>query len=324
MTKIIKSGNISSIKKAAQIIKAGGLVVFPTETVYGIGANALDPKAVNRIFKAKGRPSDNPLIVHIDKMDWISKLCVDVPGMAYKLAYRYWPGPLTLVLKKSSVVPKNVTAGLDTVAVRIPNNKIALSLIRESKVPIAAPSANLSGKPSPTKAIHIIKHLDKRVDIIIDGGPTDIGLESTVLDLASKIPTILRPGKISLEELRMIMPNVKMAHPKSKIKSPGMKYRHYSPESKVILSSPEKIPMLIKRHANDKIAVIHTSKVKIPKNIESFYCKNLEILAHNIFDKFHEYDSKNFDLIIIESVEEKRIGTAIMDRLKKAASEIVN
>ncbi len=229
--------DMNKIKLAATVIRNGGLVAFPTETVYGLGANALDDEAVQKIFIAKNRPIDNPVIVHIANIDDLYMLAEKIPEEALKLASRFWPGPLTLLLKKSELVPDITTANLDTVAIRMPNHPIALALIKESEVPIAAPSANLSGRPSPTTAEHVIRDLNGKIDVIIDGGDVTFGVESTVLDLTSEPPYILRPGPVTIEEIKTVIKNVEV-HPVAKAekpietviaKSPGVKYRHYAP-----------------------------------------------------------------------------------------------
>ncbi|MDC8437743.1 MAG: threonylcarbamoyl-AMP synthase, partial [Candidatus Nitrosotenuis sp.] len=229
------------MRRAASIIRRGNLVAFPTETVYGLGADALNAKAVKKIFVAKGRPADNPLIVHVSDKESVNDLARDIPQLAEKLISRFWPGPLTIVLKKSKMVPKVTTGGLDTVAIRMPKNKIAQALIREAGTPIAAPSANFFGRPSPTLAKHVLDDLDGRISAIIDGGRTRIGIESTVIDLTRKTPMLLRPGGVTLEELHSAIGRVDV-HPilkgkKSELvhRSPGMKYKHYSPDAHVIL-----------------------------------------------------------------------------------------
>ncbi|MFQ5867791.1 MAG: L-threonylcarbamoyladenylate synthase [bacterium] len=224
----------AKIKKAARVIREGGLVAFPTETVYGLGGDALNPHAVVKIFEAKNRPLEGPLIVHISQRDDLFKLAKDVPDMAMELTDKFWPGPLTLVLRRSDMVPDIVSAGSDTVAVRIPDNELALTLIKESQTPIAAPSANLFGRPSPTCARHVLDDLDGRIDIVIDGGMTFIGLESTVLDLAQEPPYILRPGGVSKEKLKKIIPTVEI-YKQNKILSPGMYPRHYAPDGRARL-----------------------------------------------------------------------------------------
>ena len=248
-TKIIQidGENIDNdlMKEAAKIIKSGGLVAFPTETVYGLGANGLDQEAVKKIFIAKGRPQDNPLILHVHSIDQVKELVDDIPDLAKKCMKEFWPGPLTILLKRSNKVLDVITAGLQTVAIRMPENNIALDLIKLSKTPIAAPSANTSGRPSPTSAKHVVEDLSGKVDMIIDGGSTGIGLESTVLDLSTDIPMILRPGGVTEEDLRKIIPNIAIDSSIIKSddniipKSPGQKYRHYAPKSEMLLFSGE-------------------------------------------------------------------------------------
>jgi L-threonylcarbamoyladenylate synthase len=314
MTEIVKA---TAIKYAARIIKKGGTVVFPTETVYGLGADAFNKKAVQKIFKAKGRPSDNPLIVHIAEKKDVHKLASVIPPLAKKLMNRFWPGPLTLVLKKKSNVPNSVTGSLDTVAVRMPNNKIALSLIKQARTPIAAPSANRSGKPSPTDARHVIHDLYGRVDVIIDGGKTKIGLESTVVDVTGTIPELLRPGGITKEQLERVVGTVIVATKHTKAKSPGMKYKHYAPAARLILvegtkkNVEKKVQELLKKHKRKKIGVLKAKK-------------DLQLMAQELFFMLREFDAKKVDVIIAEGVSENHIGHAIMNRLRKAASEIIN
>ena len=323
------------IEKAANLIRRGQLVAFPTETVYGLGANALNARAVKKIYAAKGRPSDNPMIVHIaDKAD-LYKLSSAVPEKALKLAERFWPGPLTIVLKKKPIVPDVVTAGLGSVAIRMPSNKIANALIKAVRVPIAAPSANLSGRPSPTSAAHVIEDLKSKIPLIIDGSITDIGLESTVIDLSTKIPTLLRPGKISLEQLRKtlgrveVSPSVtgKKASPRL-VKSPGMKYRHYSPKAQVIIvTGPgpvthKKIALMIDTYKREgkSVAVIGYSSYH---NCRSCTYNSPEAMARGLFSDFRKLDKDGVNIIIVEGVDERGIGLALMNRLKKAANRII-
>ena len=325
------------IEKAARIIKKGDLVAFPTETVYGLGANALNKKAVKKIFEAKERPLDNPIIVHIAEIKDLSKLAKDIPKEAKILVKKFWPGPLTLVLFKKKIVPNEVTAGSETIAIRMPKNKIALELIKKSGFPIAAPSANLAGRPSPTEAKDVFEDLGERVDLILDGGKTKIGVESTVLDLTVKPPLILRPGGVSLEELKKVLKKVK-PHPflrgeklKDKIiKSPGMKYRHYAPQAPLILVEGrgmiKKIKNLIKKYQekNKKVGILaSTERKKFYQGANLILTpgprKNLEKVAQNLFKTLREFDKKKVDIILAESFPERGIGFAIMHRLKKAA-----
>lgn len=317
---------ISLIRIAAREIRKGNLVAFPTETVYGLGANALNKKAVAKIFRAKGRPNDNPLIVHISDKKDVYKLAKFVPKRAVKLMDKFWPGPLTIVLKKKAIVPNNVTCGLSTVAVRMPSHKVALALIKESRVPIAAPSANLSGRPSPTNAAHVIADLSGKIPIIISSGSADIGLESTVLNLTSIVPTILRPGKITPEDLRHVIGRVRVPHPimqkiMRKSRSPGMKYRHYSPKAEVVVvigKNPKKV-ILEMRKLKKNSAVIGFSGY----GNNSYVCSDLKDMAKVLFRKFREFDKKGIGTIYVEGVPEKGFGLALMNRIKKAATIIV-
>lgn len=323
--------SIKKIRECAEIILNGGLVAFPTETVYGLGADALNENAVEKIFKVKGRKYDNPLIVHIAKKEDIYKLARKVPKIAEILIKKFFPGPLTLILQRSSIVPKITTANLNTIAIRMPSHRVANLLIKES-CPISAPSANLSGKLSPTKAQHVIHDLNGKIDAIIDAGKTDIGLESTVLDLIST-PKILRPGKITYEELKEFLPNLKIHKiargNKAKVRaiSPGMKYRHYSPNAKMILVEGEKegvklkINELIRKSKGRKVGVLSLFHAY---NINTkFIGKNLDKVAKNLFNALREFDEEDVELIIAEGCKEEKIGLAILNRLRKASSSII-
>lgn len=321
-----KNPESEKIKIIAKAIKEGKLVAFPTETVYGLGANAFNPLAVSEIFKVKGRPQDNPLIAHISDISQIKKLAKDFPESAQRLIKNFWPGPLTIVLKKKKIVPDIVTAGLDSVAIRMPNNKIALKLIKQSKVPIVAPSANLSGKPSPTKAKHVIDDLSEKIEYIVDGGNCKIGIESTVIDFTSKVPTILRPGYITKEDIEQIIGEVEFSNSKSKDKpkAPGMKYKHYSPKAKVILVDHNRnflreVALIKKKNPKKAIGVLSFSfdlKEKDIKYLNSDY----KIYAQKLFSYFREFDDNKTDIIIAQGIEEDKLGRAIMNRLKKAAT----
>ena len=322
------------LRKAAEIIRKGGLVAFPTETVYGLGANALDPEAVKKIFLTKGRPADNPLIVHIADKDHIHKLTKNVPKEAEALITRFFPGPLTIVLEKKPIVPDETTASLPTVAVRMPNHKIALGLIEESYTPIAAPSANKAGRPSPTKAQHVLQDLGGEVELIIDGGATRFGLESTVVDLTAKPPELLRPGAVTLEMLREVLGTVHI-HPsvlqqvawKDVAKSPGMKYRHYAPRAElmVVLGNHRDVQMKIEQLIQDfclrnmRIGVATTTgKQYRVSHLERLGMSKQEI-ARNLFDVLRRFDEARVDVIFAEGVDEEGLGLAIMNRLKKAS-----
>lgn len=331
----IKKENKKIIKEAVKIIRRGGLIAFPTETVYGLGANALDKKAVKKIFKAKGRPSDNPLIVHIADFTELFRLVKKIPKITEILAKKFWPGPLTLIFLKKKIVPNKVTAGGNTVAIRIPKNKTALKLIKDSGFPIAAPSANLSGRPSPTTAQHVFEDLGEKIDLIIDGGKTDIGVESTVVDLTVNPPQILRPGGISFEELKKIIPNIyfhssllgEKLKNNEKVKSPGIKYRHYAPKAPLILSNSKKIiQKLIKKYQKENKVVGVLSSLETKKFYQnadlvlvSGSRKNLKQIAQNLFKTLREFDKNKVNIIISETFPKKGIGLAIMNRLERAA-----
>ncbi len=342
MTTIIKvnlrNPEIPKIKLAAKILREGGVVAFPTETVYGLGANALDEIAVKRIFEAKGRPQDNPLIVHVADRKDVYKLAKKVPREAEKLINKFWPGPLTLILRKSRIIPSVTSGNLDTVAIRMPAHPVALALIKYSQVLIAAPSANISGKPSPTSAKHVIKDLSGKIDMIIDCGKTKIGVESTVLDLTSGIPTILRPGSITIEQLKKILGKVNMhiyddCKVKPKIlKSPGMKYKHYAPNASVILIEgndkefEEKIEELIIQYKREekKIGIITYNKNCRYKNFRiKFIGGTPATIAKNLFKALREFDEEKVDIIIVKDIDDRGLGAAIMNKLRKAAHKII-
>ncbi len=328
--------DMSVIRRCADIIKNGGLVAFPTETVYGLGANGLDAEACKGIYEAKGRPSDNPLILHISELSELSDLAKDISEKAKLLISDFWPGPMTLIFKKKDIVPDAVTGGLDTVAVRFPENRVARLLIKESGVPIAAPSANTSGKPSPTRASHVEYDLGGRIDAIIDGGACEFGLESTIVDVSGEVPCLLRPGSVTVEELREAVGEVAIdkavlgkLNEGERPKAPGMKYTHYSPNAEVTIVRGEgKV---------QKITELANSAVKDGKNVgilaveenkalyEGFNVlfvgtiSEPESIAANIFKMLRKCDYLGYDYVLAEGFEEKGIGLAIMNRLKKAA-----
>ena len=336
-TIIVNGAEDEAFSDAARALREGKLVAFPTETVYGLGANALNPDAVKGIYEAKGRPSDNPLIVHIAEVSKLNELILEIPDTAVTLIEAFWPGPLTLVFKRSGRVPDIITAGLDTVAVRMPDSIIAQKLIREAGVPVAAPSANLSGRPSPTTYKHVMEDLSGRIEYIIDGGPCQVGVESTVLDVTTKIPIILRPGGITLEMLEKVLEKVDTdsvleVRGDLKPRSPGMKYRHYSPKAEMILISGEtdsvveKINQLIK-DSNEKglnVGVLTSFENAHQYNadvvVKAGSVKNPNQIATGLYDSLRTFDEKNVDIIYSETFEEKGIGRAIMNRLRKASS----
>ncbi len=336
--------NQSGILRGAEILRQGGLVAFPTETVYGLGANGLESNAVKKIYQAKGRPSDNPLILHIVDINELDKLVNEIPKKALKLMEKFWPGPLTLVFKKQSHIPDQVTGGLETVAVRMPSHPIARALIAAAKVPVAAPSANLSGRPSPTLAEHVITDLKGRVEMIIDGGPCQMGIESTVLDCSEDEPILLRPGSISLEDLQEVIGEVRMdvgvdaqkMDPDKEFqpKSPGMKYRHYSPKAEMMIiegeafKAREKLLELI-NNSNQKLGVLATQEMadnlKEVFNSSSVVVKilgsrdNVHQMAARLFKLLREFDEDEVDLILAEGLPLQGLGLAVMNRLSKAA-----
>lgn len=334
----VKNIRKKDIKMASKIIKDGGVVAFPTETVYGLGANGLDEVAVKKIFKAKGRPADNPLILHVCSIEQVKMLVEYIPGIAVVCMQRFWPGPLTILLKRSKLVPDIVTAGLETVAIRMPRHEIALKLIEESNTPIAAPSANISGRPSPTSFSHVVEDMMGKVDMIIDGENTGIGLESTVLDLSVEIPMILRPGGITLEELKKIIPNVVVDPSIENIndnltpKSPGQKYKHYAPKSEMIVFTGEiddivseintrKLEYIEK---NKKVGIMCTDEtVNLYENgiVISLGSRNeQQIIAKNLFRALRIFDEKGVDIILAEGTDVSNLGSAIMNRMIKASS----
>ncbi len=338
-TKIIKVGTgHTDLTEAADVIRGGGLVAFPTETVYGLGADACNPQAAKKIYTAKGRPSDNPLIVHIAQWNDLFAVAGEVPAEAKRLADAFWPGPLTMVMKKNERIPRETTGGLDTVAVRMPNHPAALALICQSGCPIAAPSANTSGRPSPTEAAHVAADLAGKIPVILDGGPVGIGIESTIIDLTEETPVILRPGYITKEMLsqtllrEVAIDSAVIAPESGKIpKAPGMKYRHYAPRAEMIVVSGEmqkvvaKINELTdKNHANGrKTGVIATDETKQfyrADQIESIGAREDEdAIARHLYRILRDFDTGDVQIIYSESFATPRIGQAIMNRLLKAA-----
>ncbi|XES76547.1 MAG: L-threonylcarbamoyladenylate synthase [Candidatus Bathyarchaeia archaeon] len=328
-----------AITEAAAIIRSGGLVAFPTETVYGLGANALDADAVLAMFAAKQRPLDNPPIVHVADVSGVYKLAQEVTPKAELLMKQFWPGPLTLVFPRYADVPEVTTAGLATVAVRMPKHAVALALIKACEVPVAAPSANLAGKPSPTNAQHVFDDLNGRIDAILDGGPTTIGVESTVLDVSVDPPMVLRPGGTSVEALKSALGEVQL-HPfitaeaelaPKEARSPGMKHKHYAPKAPMyVVEGP--IPVVMHQVKefisacwleNRRVGVLATDETAwayeadVVKSMGSR--RNLDAIAANLFRLLREFDEENLDVIISESVASDGLGLAVMNRLYKAS-----
>lgn len=313
----------SSISEAVQALKKGGIAAFPTETVYGLGANAFNAAAVNKIFKAKGRPSDNPLIVHIADIAQLKDVASEVPPLAHKLAQKFWPGPLTLVLPKNKRIPMRVTAGLNSVAVRMPDHPKALKLLKSFGSPVAAPSANTSGRPSPTRAEHVWEDLGNRVDAIVDGGECQYGLESTVLDLSGKLPRILRPGAIHREDIEKItgpLPSYTVSS-RGAAASPGLRHKHYSPRCALHLFHLKygEMPLEI---LGKKAGVLCHSKTKRPE--WAHYFKRVsggeKAYAKVLFAAFREAEQAGVDTLYAEALTPVGIGDAVMDRLLRASA----
>lgn len=338
------------LAEAAGILRQGGLVAFPTETVYGLGANALSEEAAKKIYAAKGRPSDNPLIAHVADFEAVKPLVREIPESGKILMETYWPGPLTLVFPKSEIVPYGTTGGLETVAIRMPKDEVARTLIRLAGVPVAAPSANTSGRPSPTTADHVYQDMNGKIEMLVDGGPVGIGLESTIVDVSGDVPVMLRPGAITLEMLRETLGEVEIdpailgpVRADVKPKAPGMKYRHYAPKAELVLVEAvegaaealtqeegmqrvvEKIRELTgeKMAAGCRVGVICTDETR--KYYEEGIIRSLgiraeeETIAHNLFAVLREFDDLQVDYIYSESFSTERLGQAIMNRLTKAA-----
>lgn len=330
-----------AIAEAGRIIREGGLVAFPTETVYGLGGDALNGTSSEKIYAAKGRPSDNPLIIHIAQMDALSGIVKEIPKAAYQLADRYWPGPLTMIFNKADCVPRKTTGGLDTVAVRMPSNRIARALIEAAGGYIAAPSANRSGRPSPTLAKYVIEDLEGRVDMIIDGGEADIGLESTIIDLTAELPVILRPGYITEEMLSRTIGGVDVDQTiidgtsAKAPKAPGMKYRHYAPKGSltIVEGQPDRVSAYINgqlesHKANGcKTGVIATDETAGDYRADSVKSAGKRTredqIARRLFRILREFDDEGVEVIYAEGFDQKGVGQAIMNRLLKAAGHQV-
>ncbi len=344
-TKIIRTDekniDMQAITEAGRVIREGGLVAFPTETVYGLGGDALNGESSGKIYAAKGRPSDNPLIVHIAHIDALSGIVREIPEAAYRLADKYWPGPLTMIFNKADCVPLETTGGLNTVAVRMPSNKIARALIEASGGYVAAPSANRSGRPSPTIVKYVIEDLDGRVDMIIDGGESDIGLESTIIDLTGDRPMILRPGYITEEMLEQTVAGVEVdrtiidGNSTEAPKAPGMKYRHYAPAGNLIIVEGQADQ--VSAYINEQLQIYKsrgkkTGVIATDETAESYLAdsvksagkrKQEDKIAKHLFRILREFDDEGVQIIYAESFEQKGVGQAIMNRLLKAAGHQV-
>ncbi|MGL6104696.1 L-threonylcarbamoyladenylate synthase [Romboutsia sp.] len=322
------------LKKQAKLLNEGKTVIFPTETVYGLGANALDEDAVKKIYEAKGRPSDNPLIVHIYEKNEIYDLAKDISEKAETVMNKFWPGPITIILNKKEIIPYKTSGGLNTVAIRIPSHPIARKIIKYAGVPIAAPSANISGRPSPTKADHVYEEMNGRVNGIVLGGDSNFGLESTVLDMTSEVPMILRPGSITKEDLEEVIgevtidPSLEKKEDNKKARAPGMKYTHYSPDADVYIVSGaienvankinELVSVNLEKGLKTGVMCLEKNKHKYKGEVVSLG-NNLDEVGRNLFDILREMDKKNVDIVYSEEFPSQGIGRAIMNRLLKSA-----
>lgn len=318
----------NGINTACKILKNGGVVGIPTETVYGLAANAYNENAIFKIFKAKGRPQDNPLIVHISKLETLCEIAKEIPESAYLCAQKFWPGPLTMVLKKTEKIPSCVSAGLNTVAVRMPSCEITREVIEKSGLPLAAPSANLSGSPSPTTANHVINDLDGKIDAILMGDTCDVGVESTVITLVGKHPVLLRPGGITLEQLREVLPDITVnkavlaeLQKGETVASPGMKYKHYAPKTDTYLVEGENFAQFVNQKPN-AVAICFSEEsdnIKIEKIIYGSK-ENPETLAQNLFATLRDVDKLGVNEVYIHAPEKNGIGLAVYNRLIRAAA----
>lgn len=330
-TKRLNGNSDKDIVIAAEILKRGGLTAIPTETVYGLAADATNGAAVERIFKAKGRPQDNPLIVHIASYEQLKQLVSHIPEQAKLLIETFWPGPLTMILPKSNLVPDQVSAGLPTVAVRFPSHPVARAVIQAAGVPLAAPSANISGSPSPTTAEHVLHDLDGKIDAVIDGGPCTVGLESTVITLAEEMPVLLRPGAVTLEQLQQVLGTVKMAdavlhqlEQGSVVVSPGMKYKHYAPKAKLILleGSDEAFVHYVNMHAEKGVAVLCYNGQEDCFHIPAIpYGKedSPKEQAHQLFTALRKLDDLDCQLVYAKCPKSEGFSLAVYNRMIRAA-----
>ncbi len=333
--------NTEVLEQAAQLLRQGELVAFPTETVYGLGADALRPEAAKKIYAAKGRPSDNPLIIHVAEFSALDKIVQEVPDKAKALADKFWPGPLTMILPKSDAVPYETTGGMDTVAIRMPDHPLALALIKQGGGYVAAPSANTSGRPSPTLAEHVYQDMDGKIAMILDGGAVGIGLESTIVDLSEEVPMILRPGYITKEMLEEVIGEVQVdpgliaADSQVKPKAPGMKYRHYAPKANLVIVKGETLKVVERINGMIRQCTLEGKKAGVigtDETVSNYYgavVKSIgsrddeDSIARHLYGILREYDEMDVDCIFSESFATPRIGQAIMNRLIKAAGHQV-
>ncbi|HCL57948.1 MAG TPA: threonylcarbamoyl-AMP synthase [Spirochaetia bacterium] len=331
-TQILKM-NLSSplktqLEPALTLLKKNEIAAFPTETVYGLGANGFSKEAVAKIFEAKGRPSDNPLILHISNWEMLQEIAVFNQELVKTLSQKFWPGPLTLVLKRKDKVPDLISAGLPTVAVRFPSHPIALALISGCAFPLAAPSANRSGRPSPTTAEMVYKDLNGKIPMIVDGGECTIGLESTVLALHEKKPVLLRPGAVTYEELKEILSDLTLSHHQEhqKVHSPGMKYTHYKPKSRIVVfeNMNQLDPIILKYKKLKTVCFTLDSSLILRPEIELILFEDALEMSRRLYSLFIELEGQGVDLILIQAVSEKGIGRALMNRILKAADEVLS
>ena len=324
MTTLLLGSCGKDLARASDILRSSGLVAIPTETVYGLGANAFDKDACLKIFAAKGRPADNPLIVHIAHKEQLSDIVAEVNENAKKLMDAFWPGPLTIVMKKGDKIPYEVSAGLETVAVRMPSHKVAYNLLDMCNLPVAAPSANTSGKPSPTTAKHVLDDMNGRIDAIIDGGSCTVGLESTVIDVTEDIPKLLRPGGVTYEQLCDVLGTVikNYEFKDGEVpKSPGVKYKHYAPKAEVFIVKGDIVKYInFTRDKYTKIGVLCHNKYSLPENcIIKYMGDNPDEYANTLFSNLRDFDEENVDVIFAEDIDDKGINLAVGNRLYKAA-----
>ena len=336
--------NHPTIKEVAQQLRKGKTIAFPTETVYGLGANAYNTEAVKKIFQAKGRPSDNPLIVHIASLEQVEELVEQIDHQSKRLMEKFWPGPLTIIFKRKAAISPSVTAGLPSLAIRMPDHPVALAILKATNLPIAAPSANRSGRPSPTTAEHVLEDLNGKIAGIVDGGPTGIGVESTVIDVSGEVPTVLRPGGITMEELEEVLGNVMLdpalVEQNEKPRSPGMKYTHYAPKGEMwivkgnqqeVINQINQLTTIKKEHGLKVGILTLTNHQQYFEHHQNAYIlsygtlENLYPLAEHLYDALRSFDQQQVDFILAEAVDEKGIGLTIMNRLNKAAGgNIIN
>lgn len=329
--------NEEAIRQAGEIIRSGGLVAFPTETVYGLGGDALSPDSSRKIYAAKGRPSDNPLIVHICRVEDMEKIAVDIPKQAYVLAEHFWPGPLTMIMKKSQLVPDETTGGLDTVAVRFPDHEVALSFIDWAGGFVAAPSANVSGRPSPTIAKYVYEDMNGKIEMLLDGGQVGIGVESTIIDLTEAIPVILRPGYVTQAMLQEVLgevcldPTMLDADSTEAPKAPGMKYRHYAPQGElaIVTGNPAAVSDKIKQLLSEDSKSGRKTGVIVSRQDEHLYDadsvkvtgdrEDVAAVARNLFRILREFDEEKVECMYVQAFPQDGIGQAVMNRMLKAA-----